>query len=362
MFVTALVFFAILSFLVLVHELGHFFTARIIGVEVEEFGFGLPPRVIGKKIKGTLYSLNWLPIGGFVRLAGEDGETKPVNMKSASLKKYFWARSKKERSLILMAGVTMNFLIAVGITTVLLAGGIQEPSGRVHIVRVIENGPAHNAGILVDDVIKSIALPDATVPPTIIQKTSDIIDIVSVNKGTELSIQVLRGSETLTLLLTPRQVYPDGEGPTGIAISDLETHKYAWYKAPFIAFRINVERAVSMLTSFGSIIVRLVTLQPIKEEIAGPIGIARVTGQAIQFGPRAVLEFMSILSLNLAVLNILPIPALDGGRLMFVFAEKLMGRKVKPLFEQNAHQIGMIILLLLIVLVSINDILRLISG
>ena len=125
MLLTAVVFFIILSILVLIHELGHYMVARFVGVHVEEFGFGLPPMIWGKKIGKTIYSINWLPIGGFVRLAGEDEEEHPtLKRKGLKVKEYFWARSKKERTAILLAGVTMNFLLAWGITTYIFTKGV----------------------------------------------------------------------------------------------------------------------------------------------------------------------------------------------------------------------------------------------
>jgi regulator of sigma E protease len=129
-----------------------------------------------------------------------------------------------------------------------------------------------------------------------------------------------------------------------------------------VAVGINLSRAWEMLRSIGLALWRLATLQPLSADIAGPVGIAQVTGEAVRYGFLALLEFVSILSLNLAVLNILPIPALDGGRLAFVFLEKFMGRRVRPAFERSAHQVGMIILFGLILLVTINDILRLVRG
>ena len=377
MLLTAVVFFIILSILVLIHELGHFTVARLIGVKVEEFGFGLPPRIFGKKFRGILYSLNWLPIGGFVKLAGEDPPSHEASGgKRRKLKEYFFARSKKERAAILLAGVAMNFILAVGITTYLLTQGVQEPTGQVHIESVMPGSPAAKAGLKEKDVIQRIVYPrnvlggysvsqEVQLGPTeakniIIPK--DLIDIVKAHAGESITLTVLRGTQTLSVTLIPRKEYPKGEGPTGIVISDLETHVYPLRQAPFMAVKINCQRAWAMLAGIGSLIGKLVQLKPVGSDVAGPIGIAQVTGQAVKFGWKAVLEFMSILSLNLAVLNILPIPALDGGRLAFVFLEKIIGKKVKPAFEQSTHQIGMIILFILIILISVNDVARLARG
>lgn len=366
MVLTALIFIAILSILVFIHEFGHFTVARMIGVKVEEFGFGLPPRIWGQKMgkHGTVYSVNWLPIGGFVKLAGED-EAENLHPHLKHPKEYFFARSKKERAAILLAGVTMNFVLAVGITTYLLTQGVQEVSGRVHIETVLADSPAKKAGLHEGDIVTGImyAVPATTQSHTATIKTpSDLISIVKAHEGEEVTFIVSRGGKQYLVAMTPRKTFPAGQGPTGIAISDLETKTYPLSQAPLKATEINLSRAWEMLAGIGSLISRLAHLQPVGRDVAGPIGIAQVTGQAVKFGWKAVLEFMSILSLNLAVLNVLPIPALDGGRLAFVFLEKILGRKVKPAFEQSTHQIGMIILFILILLISINDILRLANG
>lgn len=360
MFITVIVFFAILTVLVLIHELGHFTVAKLIGVNVEEFGLGLPPRIFGKKFGSTIYSVNALPIGGFVKLSGEDEDPSEKTKKSGSTKQFFWARSKKERSAILIAGVFMNFFLAVGITAFLLTTGVNEPSGKVRVDKIFANSPAEKAGLVAGDILVSIASPNKS--RKVLKQPKELIGYVNETKGYEVVLTVLRGSKEFSITLTPRITVPKGEGPLGVAISDLELHTYPWTEAPQKALIINFSRARDMLTSLGATLWRLVTLRPPESEVAGPIGIAVVTGQAVKFGWKAVLEFASILSLNLAVLNVLPIPALDGGRLAFVVFEKLLKRRVHPAFERSTHQIGMIILLALVLLVSINDILRLVHG
>ncbi len=364
MFVTAITFFIILSILVFVHELGHFLVARIVGVGVEEFGFGLPPRIWGKKVKSTIYSINWLPIGGFVKLLGEDEEEEASSVKRQALSKYFWARSKKERGTILIAGVAMNFLLAVGITAYLLHQGILEPSGRVHVEQVVAGSPAQTAGIQVKDYVSSITyiVSGGKTEQKQITSSQELIDLTKTHAGETITLAISHDGENRVVYLIPRKTPPPGQGPMGVAISDLEAKIYPWQQAPWVAVKINLERARDMLVSLGTLIWRLVTLQPLQADVAGPIGIAQVTGTAVRFGVKAVLEFVSILSLNLAVLNILPFPALDGGRLAFVFLEKILGRKVRPAFERSTHQVGMMILFALILLVSVHDILRLARG
>ncbi len=351
--ITALTFFVILSILVFIHELGHFLVAKWAGILVEEFGFGLPPRLFGKKIGETMYSINSLPIGGFVKLYGEDGdEPKKANISEG---RSFTKKPKKIRAVILVAGVFMNFVLAVGITTYLLTLGVPEPSGRVHVERVQQGSPAQQAELKEGDIIASIQGQSISTPKQLIEKTKEHL-------GAEVLLVVIRNGNEQPIEVLARKDPPQGQGAIGIAISDLETKYYSVDRAPMEAVRINLWRGGEMLKGIGVLIWRVVTLQPVAEDVAGPIGIAVVTGEAVRFGWKAVLEFMSILSLNLAVINILPIPALDGGRLAFLFAEKLLGRRFRPAFEQKTHQLGMIILIFLILLISINDILRLAKG
>jgi len=366
MLLTALTFIIILSILVCIHEFGHYFVARLIGVHVEEFGFGLPPRIWGKKIRGTMYSVNWLPIGGFVRLKGEDmspGDTAGERHKVKNRKTYFWARSKKERAAILLAGVTMNFLLAVGITTFLLTHGVIEKVGYVHIETVTAGSPAAAAGLLVDDKVERVVYTaDGVQRVKTITVPEDLIGIVKEQAGKPVQIDLERKGEKLSVTIIPRITPPTGEGPMGVAISDLEQRKYSLWQAPQKALSINISRMWQMLTSIGGLLYKLATGASVQQaEVAGPVGIAQVTGQAVKYGWEAVLEFMSILSLNLALLNVLPFPALDGGRLAFVILEKF-GKKARPDIERTIHQMGMIFLLALVALITLNDILRLVRG
>lgn len=360
MLLTVISFFLILSVLVLVHELGHYVVARLIGVEVEEFGLGLPPRAVGKKIKGTIYSLNWLPIGGFVKLSGEDdeGELRTREpMARTQRGHFFWARTKKERAAMLLAGVAMNFILAVGLTSYLLTKGDMEPAGEVRVVKVLSGSPAEVAGLKENDVVKKVQEKTLTI-------SEDLISITAANEGKPLLLTIVRAGSEYKFTVTPKKdpTDPKARARMGIQISDVTFLKFPWYQAPWEAVKVNVRRAADMVITFGVLIGRIATLKPLQADVAGPIGIAQVTGEAVKFGLDAVIKFMSLLSLNLAVLNILPIPALDGGRLAFIFLEKILGRRVKPAFEKSTHQVGMIILLILILLISIHDILRLTRG
>lgn len=362
---TALIFIVILTVLVLIHEMGHLLVALFFGVKVEEFGFGLPPRIWGKEVRGIVYSLNWIPVGGFVKLYGEDNEEGSHVLPASSYA--FFQKPKKQRAAILLAGVAMNFLLAVGITAFLLVHGVQEPSGHVRFVKVVAGSPADVAGFKTNDIVTGISLasmsdeakPTEAAATTGITTPNDLITFTKAHGGELAQVNVKRGDAVYSSSVLLRKNPPAGQGAMGVAISDLELRHYPMTEAPGKALMINLSRAKDMLVSLGTMIGRLATLRPPAAEVAGPIGIAQVTGEAIKFGWEAVLEFASILSLNLAVLNVLPIPALDGGRLAFVVLEKIFRRRVNPVFERNAHQIGMLILFGLIFLVSINDVMRL---
>lgn len=369
------VFLLVLSSLVFIHELGHFVTAILIGVRVEEFGFGIPPRakllkVLNIKNSKVDLTLNWLPIGGFVRLAGEDEEATTIEElekkhKGKSISHFFWARSTTERAAILLAGVTMNFLLAVAIMTGLLIHGIEEPAPRVKIQEVLAGSPAETAGLLAGDLVREIRYIDdkGNNKVALTRIPQELLQTTKANLGRELTLILLRDGQEKSIVVTPRKDVPEGEGPMGIRIDfDVQVLKYPWYEAPFRAVGLSFSRTKDMMMALASLPSRALQGQNISNEVAGPIGIAQVTGQAARIGPIAVLNLMSILSLSLAILNVMPFPALDGGRLLFVIVEAITGKRVHQGFERRAHQIGMLILLGFIALVTFNDISKFFTG
>ena len=357
---TAVVFLIMLSILVFVHELGHFLVAKKLKMGVEEFGFGLPPRLWGKKVGETIYSLNWLPIGGFVKLSGEDVEETQKKVTEISLKrKFFWARPKWQRAAVLLAGVSMNFLLAVIIISYLFTQGILIPNG-IKVEEVIADSPAA-ASLKSGDVILKLngkeILDVKEFSSDIKAKGDQSIDL--------LVERVINGKvQQLTVAVTPRAHPPKDQGALGVKISPSAVElKYPWYQAPYYGMVWAVRFSWEMLTKVFELVFNLVTFKHVDtENLAGPIGIAQATGQAIKFGINAVLQLTGLLSLNLAIFNLLPIPALDGGRLFFVLFEKWIGRHVKPRVEAITHQVGFAFLLALIVLITINDLVRLFSG
>lgn len=367
MIVTIFVFILILSVLVLIHEAGHFFVAKKLGVKVEEFGFGFPPRIFGKKIGETIYSINALPIGGFVKLYGEDeagagkiqvaSKTKKELKNSKNIKRAFFSKNPWQRAAIVIAGVVMNFLLAVAISSYLYAVvGIATAGNHVVIEGVAKNSPAEKSGMHIGDTIISVNSVAIVSPQQVIAFTKKHL-------GEKLSIVISNEqNQKRVLFVTPRVMYSPTEGAMGIAITtNVSVKKYPWYQAPFVGTVEAIKQSWMIIVGLGQAVGQLVIQHAVPKDVAGPIGIAQLTGRFVQVGPNAVLSLISLLSLNLAVLNILPIPALDGGRLFFILFEAFTGRKVNQRFEGYAHAIGMAFLMVLILLITFHDIFRLIT-
>jgi regulator of sigma E protease len=354
---TVLLFLVVLSLLVFVHEAGHFFAARRLGIAVEEFGFGFPPRAYGIKRGKTIYSVNWIPLGGFVRLKGETGgEKTPESFATQAL----W-----KRLVVLLAGVAMNVVLAAVLLSVGYAIGVPQeingplPTGAVvreHVVRiqaVLPETPAAKAGFVPGDILRAI---DGVSIASMDTFRAEIGQRV----GRATTVQVERDNETQTLMVTPA-VLPETQVP-GIGVGIIETGivSYPWYSAPLAGVRTTVSYLGAMFASFGELLATLVRTGKPSADVAGPVGIAVLTGAVAKMGILYMIQFVALLSLNLAVVNVLPIPALDGGRVLFLFIERLRGRAVASHIEDRIHQLGFVLLLLLVAIVTFHDIGRLI--
>ena len=348
--ITLLIFILILGILVLVHEWGHFIAAKKSGLTVEEFGFGFPPRIFSWKVNETLYSINLLPLGGFVKILGEDGG-EINNPKS------FSSKSAGIRSLIAAAGVTMNFMLGallliigfyIGLPQVLnkdneaVAKNIQ-----IQIIAISSNSPAEKANLKLGDSIENF------------KEISIFQDFISKNKGKEVSLKIKRGEDYLEIKTVPRTNPPEGEGALGIALVKTGIVSYPWYQSVWLGIKSSFIMTWEIVKGFFELIKNLLTAGKISQVIAGPVGIAVLVGQAINLGFIYLLQLVAVISLNLAVLNLIPFPALDGGRLLFLGIEKIKGSKVNPKIENAIHSIGLILLLALVILITYRDILKL---
>jgi regulator of sigma E protease len=375
MFTTIIVFILVLSLLVFVHEFGHFFSARRLGVRAEEFGFGFPPRIFGvykdkngkwKKVWGnkkvednsdTIYSINGILVGGFVKIKGEDGDNKD-NSDSFSSKK-IW-----KRAIILSSGVLMNVVLASVLISIGLMIGLPRylsdeklpdsvivKNEQVSIVEVMEDSPAALAGFQVSDNIMSIN-------DTKIKTGEEVVNIIA-SSTEEVSIVVDRSGETKEIKVSP-EIKPENNVKTiGIAFLDSATVRYPWYLAIWEGIKMTGQLLWAIIYSLFDLVRNLIIGSNVAVEVAGPVGIANLTGQMFRLGFIYLIQFTALLSLNLAIINILPFPALDGGRLLFLLIEKIKGKPVKQEIEAVFNNIGFLLLMALIIWVTLKDIIKL---
>ncbi len=354
----ALTFIIILLILVVIHELGHFIAAKKNDVYVEEFGVGFPPKAIGKKFGETLYTLNWLPLGGFVKLYGEEyhEEDKLEKKLKIPASRAFVNKKPWQKTIIIVAGVIMNFLLGWIIISYLFTSGVPIPTG-VSIVEIQKNSPAQTAGLQKNDTLVSISKDGTTIP---VKTTYELVRATKQFAGQKVNLTVNRAGTQKTVQLEARANPPKDQGSFGIVINqNVEMQTYPWYTAPFYGLQRAFEMTRMIAVEILKIPYQLITQQKTDVEFSGPVGIAKVVGQAREYGIKPLLEIMALLSLNLAVINILPFPALDGGRLVFIIYEWVSGKRPNQNFEKYMNLVGIVILLSLSAVITIYDVLKL---
>ena len=360
----------LLGLLVFVHELGHFLVAKWNGIKSHEFGFGFPPRLVGvvkndatgryKVIWGnrdvksphTVYSLNWLPLGGFVKIKGEDGHSQDPDSFAG---KSAWIRTK-----VLGAGVAMNFIFAWLLISIVFTLGLPQPidpsqraqyqDAKIQILEVKKGTPAEMMGLQLGDEILTIAGNQ-------IASLKQVSDTIAENKGKSLEIKIDRLGKEMVLTGIPRIDYPAGEGALGISFSETAIISYPWYQSLYRGLEATYNITVAILQAFGRMLGGLFGMEtgaPV--DVTGPVGIVYLTKQMSDLGLAYLLQFAALLSINLGIINILPIPALDGGRILFILIEKLKGSPVSQRVEGMIHQVGFILLLLLMLLITFRDV------
>lgn len=355
---TIIVFILILALLILVHEFGHFIAAKKNGVLVEEFGIGFPPRLLSIKKGETIYSLNLIPLGGFVKLYGEEYEEVEKKPKIKLQNRAFIAKSHLQKTTILLAGIVGNFILGWLLISYLFTQGVITPTNKVIIESVLSNSPAQVAGLKAKDAVLEIIPPSPQAKPVVLTSPNTLIDLTKKHNGQEITLIVERAGKRLRIKLIPRKNPPAGQGPLGIVISSYVEKKYPWYQAPFYGLMEAANITTKIISELLKTLIQFISLKKPTVEVAGPIGIASYTGQVIKYGKNALLELVALLSLNLAVVNVLPFPALDGGRLTFVVYEWVTKRRMNKTVEKYLNLIGFAILITLAIIISINDIIR----
>ncbi len=361
MILTIIVFILILGVLIFVHEFGHFISAKKAGIKVEEFGFGFPPRIFGIKKGETIYSLNLIPVGGFVKIYGEERGEKKTRSKRAFYNRPIW-----QRAIILAMGVIMNLFIAgvflsivhgIGIPSIVETG--QEANYKniqIQILETAKDSPATSAGLKIGDAIKSLSFGNEKVE---VKEVEDVQKFVAMHAGEEIVLEIKRGKQTFEKDIIPRVSPPEDEGAMGIAMAKIGLRSYPWYEAIIKGFVAAGRLLVTIIFLFYVLIKTLIIQGTLIGEIAGPVGIYGLTSQMVQLGWVYVLQFAAILSINLVIINGIPIPALDGGRLLFLLIEKIKGKPIKPQTERLANSIGFALVILLMLIITFRDVIKL---
>jgi regulator of sigma E protease len=353
---TLVLFVATFTLIVAVHEFGHFAAARLLGMKVLEFAFGFPPRLAGIRRGETEYTINWIPFGGFVRILGQDDFS--IHQQGTGDPRSFTSKPWWAQAIVLAAGVFMNFVLAILILTIAFMTGTTAPTGDVRVADVRPTSPAAVAGVSVGDIIVDVdgtAMHTARAVVTAASKAGQ--------KQQEISIHIRRGEQDLTVKAAPRAEPPAGEGPLGIQVEEVQAPVSVGPAQAFgSAVTLTGDVVGQIIALPGQLIAQRASPSGGAPVVGGPIEIFRVTGQVAQFGVPTFLKLVGVLSVNLGVINIIPFPGLDGGRLFFVLLGALLRRRLSPQVEAAIHAVGFVLLLGLLVIVSISDIRRAIGG
>jgi regulator of sigma E protease len=345
--ITILIFLVILAVIILAHELGHFITAKAFGVKVEEFGLGFPPRLLKIKRGETLYSLNAIPLGGFTKMAGEEDPKEPRSLASKSI---------GVRIIVLSAGSIMNALLPLLLFSIAFMVPHDVTIGEVVVEEVAQGSPAEAAGIEAGDMV--LSMNDKPV-----QNIGGVHRYTHLNLGEEVNIVVKHTDATTEeVQLIPRWKPPEGEGAMGIVVSTSNPTVVSQHYPFWKAIPMGAGECVETFVIFKNEIIR-VFIGASSLQVTGPVGIAQMTGEVAKAGVSPVLEFAGFISINLAIINLFPLPALDGGRIIFVLIEWVRrGKRVSPKTEGLVHLIGFALLIAAMLAVAYQDIARIISG
>jgi len=370
---TIIIAFISLMGLIILHELGHFLLAKRFGVKIEEFGIGYPPRIYGKKFGETLYSINLLPFGAFVKMPGEIEHSDDPN---SFFKKPIW-----QRSLIVFGGALSFWIVSVILLSIVFSFGTpiaisDEENGnlinpKVQIAAVAPNSPAEKAGIRPGDSITELKIKNKNLisdknldsrsaqnEKLKIDKVKQVQEFTDVHKGEEIILTVERGKDIFNVSLVPRVSPPAGEGAMGIGLVRTAIKSYTWYLAPWQGIKTTFTLTVEVIKGWDQALGNVITRQPSGVQMMGPVGIFHLFTQASQLGINYFLQFIALISIYIALFNILPIPAADGGKLLFLGIEAIKRRPINQKIEQNVTSVFFLALVALAIWITIKDIIR----
>ena len=344
---TLVYFILILGIIVLIHEFGHYFFAKRAGIYVYEFSIGMGPRLLKwtRKNDETEYSIRLIPIGGYVQMAGEEVEDDPDVPK----KMKFMSKTFSQKFMTVIAGIMNNFILAIVLFFVLaLFNGA--PQNKALIGEISSDLPAYSSGLKQGDKVV-----------TLNGKKADTYDIfaleLQVNNGKPITLEVDRGGTFYTVNIKPKKVKENGKDVYRYGFKLNDEVKTGFFESIIYAF----SKTISLIYQMILTIFYLVTGTLGLKSFSGPVGIYNIVGQAASSGIWTLISLTALLSINVGFINLLPLPAFDGGRLLFIIIEKISGKKVDPKLENTIHSVGFFLLMALMILITYNDIIRLIK-
>ncbi len=361
---TIILFLIILAVLIFVHELGHFVSAKLFGIRVDEFAIGFPPKIIGWKKGETKYSLNLIPFGGYVKIFGEDPNEESMNGEDS--KRSFVNAKKWKQAVVLLSGIFMNLVFAwllistsfnIGLLTSIDDKYKDRAENTVTMITSIKDGsPAQIAGLKMGDKILNIESGKTKV---LMPNTTDIQNIIAESLG-EIKIDYKRGNGTSTVNILASSGIVDGKKAIGISMDFVGTVRFGFFESFYEGIKLTAIETKSIAVGLYHFIVGAFSGQNgILAQVSGPVGIVGMVGDAREFGISYLFGFIAMISINLAMLNLVPFPALDGGRVLFVIIEAIIRRRIKPAIANWTNTIGFALLIFLMVFITYKDIVKL---
>ncbi len=381
--ITVIIFLIVLAVLIFVHELGHFLAARACGVRVDSFKIGFGPKVFSWHFKDkagkpgeTEYGVNWIPFGGYVKIFGENPDEHSLDASGAHASRSFALKSRWQQAIVLAAGVFFNFLFAWFLYTIVFTSGVAVSTDsfpqyasrfqnqRIMITDVLPGSPAEKAGLQAGDILVSAGIPIGTVDSNPSnpkpQTVQDIPDAINASGGRPVSIDYMHAGQSKVVSVIPINGLVPNKYAIGIAMDNAADLKLPVWSAAWAGLEYTGELIKETVVGLYTFIANIFVGHPDFSQVAGPIGIAGIIGNAAELGLTYLIMITAIISINLGVINLIPFPALDGGRILFVAIEGLIRRRISPRFTNAVNAVGFALLMILMVVVTYKDIAKLV--